>query len=157
MAEIVARIVDVYVFRRAAAGPEFLVLKRSATEQPGSTWQVVLGRIEPGETATQAALRELTEETGLRPLRVWQLEHVNTFFIAARDTVFLCPGFAIEVAADAAVRLNEEHVAFEWLGAAAAAQRMMWPGQRTALREIVDVILSGHFSEPYLRIGLEGA
>lgn len=155
MAEVVIRIIDVYAFRQTGAGAQFLMLKRAGGGQLGGTWQAVHGKIEAGETAAAAALRELAEETGLRPARFWQLEHVNTFFDAARDAVYMCPGFAAEIAADALVQLNAEHVAFEWLGAAAASDRMMWPGQRTALREIVDVILAGHHSEPHLRIELK--
>lgn len=155
MADIVIRIIDVYAFRRREAGAQFLMLKRAGAGQLGGTWQAVHGKIEAGETATAAALRELAEETGLRPMRFWQLEHVNTFFDVARDAVYMCPGFAAEVAPDAVVTLNDEHVAHEWLSAAATAERMMWPGQRAALREIIDVILAGHSAEPHLRIALE--
>lgn len=155
MPRIISTIVDVYAFRLAATKPEFLMLRRSGEGQLGGTWQAVHGKVETGETAIATALRELREETGLRPERFWQLEHVNTFFDAGRDAVFMCPGFAAQVAADAVVCLNEEHVAFEWLSETATAARMMWPGQRTALREIVDVILAGHHAEPHLRIAID--
>jgi 8-oxo-dGTP pyrophosphatase MutT (NUDIX family) len=45
------------------SGSEVLIVHRSAEQ--GGYWHVVAGRVEPGETATEAAERELREETGL--------------------------------------------------------------------------------------------
>src|SRR4051812_5160568 len=93
-------IVEVFVFRRLVGhGVEFLQLRRTPAPLAGS-WQPVMGHVEPGETATAAALRELREETGYAPgsglLRFWQLELVNTFFLASLDAIMLSPGFAAE-------------------------------------------------------------
>jgi dATP pyrophosphohydrolase len=65
-------IVDIYVFRRRhpqerSAGVQYLQLRR-AVDPLRHTWQPVMGHIEPGESAVQAALRELQEETGFAPL-----------------------------------------------------------------------------------------
>ena len=58
-------IIEVMVFRTPeGSGPELLQIKR-ARDPLKDTWQPVMGHIEPGETAVQAALRELREETGL--------------------------------------------------------------------------------------------
>ena len=43
-----------------------LVWAGERSDAPGA-WQMPQGGIDPGETPEQAALRELTEETGLRP------------------------------------------------------------------------------------------
>ena len=76
MPEVVSNVIDVYPFRRAENGVEFLLLKRVASVRLGGTWQAVHGRIEAGETAWQAALRELKEETGLTPTS-FRLFHVT--------------------------------------------------------------------------------
>jgi ADP-ribose pyrophosphatase YjhB (NUDIX family) len=43
-----------------------LLLVRRGTEPAKGRWSVPGGRIEPGETAIEAVVRELVEETGLR-------------------------------------------------------------------------------------------
>ncbi|MCA9244660.1 MAG: NUDIX domain-containing protein [Phycisphaerales bacterium] len=155
MMRIIAPIVDVYVFRRAPDGPKFLLLLRAAGRRIGSTWQVVHGTIEQTETAVAAALREMREETGLTPTRFWQLEGVNPFFVAAEDAIYMCPGFAAEVASDATVTLCDEHTDFRWLPTDEALGELMWPGQRRAVREIVEEIIGEGRGEPFLRLPIE--
>jgi 8-oxo-dGTP diphosphatase len=43
-----------------------LLLVRRGTEPAKGRWSVPGGRVEPGETAVQAVVREVAEETGLR-------------------------------------------------------------------------------------------
>jgi dATP pyrophosphohydrolase len=153
MPRLVSDIVDVYPFRRGPGGAvEFLLLLRAPHTRLGGTWQAVHGGIEAGETAQQAALRELREETGLRPEALWQLERVNTFFMARDDCVMLCPGFAAEVAAAAPLRLSDEHTGSRWLSPPDAQAAFIWPGQRRAVREIMTEIIPGGASADALRI-----
>lgn len=153
MPTLVSRIIDCYVFRRTPAGVEFLLLKRQPAKRLGGTWQSVHGKIEPNETAWQAARRELAEETGLTPIGFWQIDFVNTFYIADRDEIHLCPSFAAEAAPSANVTLNHEHTEFRWEPFERALETLMWPGQRHALREIMEFIIAGSAAEPHLRIG----
>jgi len=152
MPQIVSSIIDVYPLRRTSGSVEFLLLKRQPAARLGGTWQAVHGKIEPGEAAWQAALRELREETGLTPTGFWQIDFVNTFYMADGDRVVLCPCFAAEVAADARVVLSREHTAFRWLPAKQALRQFMWPGQRRAVREIMDEIVAPGPAEPHLRV-----
>ncbi|MFN0136038.1 MAG: NUDIX hydrolase [Phycisphaerae bacterium] len=155
MPEISAHIIDCYVFRRIADRIEFLMLLRSPGRAIAQTWQAVHGKIEAGETAWQAAIREMHEETGLSPLRFWQLEQVNTFYVAAQDRILMCPSFTAEVPLDAQVVLSHEHTEFRWVAAGDALREFMWPGQRTAIREIIEYIIPGSTAEPFLRIQIE--
>lgn len=152
MPSIVSAIVDVYVFRVAANGVEFLLLQRAPRINLGSTWQAVHGKIEPAETAVAAARRELLEETGLTPQRFWQLDCVNTFYMASQDAIHMCPCFAADVDPAAGVRLSDEHVAFRWVPAEAAEAAFMWPGQREAVRQVLSYLVAGSAAEAHLRL-----
>lgn len=55
------------VFRRVQGGPELLIARRHAEAIRGGLWEFPGGKIEPGETAAAAALREVEEEVGLGP------------------------------------------------------------------------------------------
>lgn len=158
MPEIVATHIDVYVFRRyPSQDVEFLLLKRRPGKWLGETWHSVHGKVEPGEKAWQAGLRELHEETGLRPLAFWQIEFVNTFYVAKLDRILLCPCFVAEVSTEAEVTLNHEHTQFRWEPTETALQMYHWPGQRRAVQEILDEIVIPSHAEPYLRLPLEEA
>ena len=61
---ITVRVVDAYVFRKDKNKIQFLLLKRASKKIYEHLWKGVAGKIETGETAWQAALRELDEETG---------------------------------------------------------------------------------------------
>ena len=158
MPRVACEIVDVYVFRMGAGGGiEFLSLRRSAGRYLGGTWQAVHGRIEAGETAWQAGLRELREETGFVPRAFYQIDTVNTFYIAASDVVHHCPCFAAEVVADGVVVLNDEHDDFRWIPADEAGQHFIWPGQRRAVREIMEEIVARGPAVEHLRIQINDA
>lgn len=144
--------VCVFVFRYREHGPEFLLLLRSADRYMGETWHPVYGGVEAGETAWQAALREMAEETGLRPDRLYQADTVESFYVARNDTVYHCPAFAAEVAGDAEVRLNPENTDFEWVHLDDLPGRLMWPSQQRIFSEIVQEIINGGPAKPYLEI-----
>jgi 8-oxo-dGTP pyrophosphatase MutT (NUDIX family) len=133
---------DVYVLRGAGADLRCLVLRRgSAGRCPGS-WETVHGHIEPGETPAQAAVRELEEETGATPLRLYNLSRMEAFYQHARDQVALIPVFAAFVAG-VEVRLGPEHDRFEWLSPGEARRRFAWPREGRALEDAVALLGGG--------------
>ena len=147
--------IDCYVVRPTGDGThEFLQMHRPPGAFMGGTWQTIHGKIKDGETAWQAALRELREETGLTPREFYQLDTLNVFYMAAGDTIWHCPGFCAVVDADASITLNHEHDAVRWVPRRGVDRDFMWPGERQALVELCREILDDGPAKPFLRIAL---
>lgn len=152
-------IVDVYVFRRAARDVQWLQLHR-CKGPIADTWQPVMGHVEDNETAVQAALRELSEEPSYALDRgliaMWQLELVNTYFLAQRDCIMMSPCFAAEVVIDVEPVLDDTHDAARWVKQDNIDHAFMWPGQLSAIRHIArDILPADSSSAEHLRISLD--
>lgn len=96
------------------------------------------GKIEPGETAWETAVRELGEETGLTPHHLWAIPSANVFYEWADDRVNIAPAFAAELPADPT--LDDEHVGFEWLSVDDAVERLVYPEQIRLIRLIASIL-----------------
>jgi len=131
---------------------EFLQLRRTGADSIAGTWQAVRGTIEANETAVQAALRELREETSLTPREFYRLGTIETFYDAADDAIVHSVPFLAVVESAAQAKLNEEHDASRWVGADDADRAFMWPSEKPLLREIRDEFLSGGACKPQLVI-----
>ena len=136
-------LVDLYVLRGADAGLECLVLRRGTGGRCPGSWETVHGHIEAGETPAAAAIRELEEETGARPARLYNLSRVEAFYRHGPDLVALIPVFVAFVDPATRVRLSSEHDRFEWLPAAEARRRFSWPREGRALDDAVALLGSG--------------
>ncbi|HEX2217613.1 MAG TPA: NUDIX domain-containing protein [Gemmatimonadales bacterium] len=143
MTSIRVSLVDVYVLRNGRDGLRCLVLRRAAGGRCPGSWETVHGHIEEGERPSEAAKRELEEETGLSPERLYNLSRVEAFYQHGRDEVALVPVFVAFVAAEAAVRLGPEHDRHEWLAAGDAGSRFAWPREQRALEDAVRLLGSG--------------
>ena len=145
-----------YVVRPDADGAlgELLQLRRAPGDFMGGSWSIVRGRIELKEKAWQAALRELKEEAGLAPEpgEFYQLDTVDTFYLAADDTVWHVPGFCAVVERDAAVTLNAEHDDFRWVPRSQMDAEFLWPGERRQLEELAREIMDFGPARQFLRI-----
>lgn len=135
MPEVTVRVIDAYVFYREKSELLFLLLKRNHGKIYEHLWQGVAGKIEDGEKAWQAATRELKEETGLIPAKIFTADHVSTFYEASFDRLNLVPVFGIEVKSKDVV-LSKEHSAFEWMTYEEADSRLSWSGQKKGLNAV---------------------
>jgi len=135
--------IDAYLLRSGAAGFEVLVLRRAPGGRSPGSWETVHGHIEPGETPVQAALRELREETGVEPARIYNVSRVEAFYRHQTNEIVLIPVFAGVVDARAAVRHSAEHDRAEWLEPRKAVARFSWPRERRALDDVLSILGSG--------------
>ena len=141
---IACKIIEVCIFKFERDQPWYLLLHRSKDEKiyPG-IWQFVSGSIEGNESAVDAALRELSEETGISPKAFWVVPHVNMFYDPGYDAVNLSPLFAAQVEGGAEPILSAEHRTHEWMCYDEARRLLVWPGQRAGLDVVQTFILGG--------------
>ena len=153
MATVASKIVEVCVVKIEKGLPMFLLLHRSEDEKiyPG-IWQFVTGSIEGNEKAVDAALRELSEETGLTPKKFWVVPYIISFYDPGWDSLNLSPLFAAEVEIDKDPRLSSEHSEFGWYDYEESLKKLVWPGQREGLRIVMNDIVSGEKTSTLTRI-----
>ena len=141
MADVTVRVVDCYVYRQTGDGLKFLLMKRNLNKIYENLWQGVAGKIEDDETAPEAAIRELKEETGLDPVNMFVADHVSRFYEVHGDRVNLVPVFGMEVDSDE-VMLSEEHVDFKWVTIKEALNTLVWNGQKEGIQTVHDMVIS---------------
>lgn len=142
MTSLTVGVVDVYAISPAASGWSVLVLQRAHDSRCPGAWETVHGYIEPGEHPEHAAVRELREETGLAADRLYNVT-VQPFYLHGSHAVQLAVVFAAVVKEPVRAALGAEHQAAEWLSADLALDRLVWPRERSALREIVALLKGG--------------
>jgi dATP pyrophosphohydrolase len=134
--------VSAHLLRLDVDAARVLLLRRSSGDFLAGEWCQVSGRIEAGETAWQAALREIREETGLVPERFYSAGVCEQFYEPTRNHISLLPVFVGFVSAHAVVTLNAEHSEARWMTFAEAEAAVTFGGQRSVLahvrREFVD-------------------
>ncbi len=132
------------MFVTRCGGRNVLLLHR-APEQ-GGYWHVVAGGVEPGETAVEAAERELREETGLAArltVEIEVTEYVSTLTQESADrndpSVVAVGVTCFRAAApdDWEPTLDWEHDGHRWCNSREAAGELRWPGTARALRTLL--------------------
>ena len=133
------RCIMVWLYQWTEKEPLYLLLKR--TPSLGGFWQPVTGYIEPPESNRNAALRELFEETGIEKYeQVFDPQHYYFFNMHGKECAMSV--LAVEVKNPPAIRLSEEHTAFQWLSYAEARQMLYWPNNMVALDILHEKLLA---------------
>jgi len=123
---------------------EVVLLER---RQPAGYWQSVTGSLEWGESAQDAAIREVREETGLQVQdKLVDCAYSNRFEIVPAWRARYAPDvswntehvFRVELATTDPISINaEEHVQAEWVPAQQAAERASSRTNRAAIERYV--------------------
>jgi len=140
MPNMIIRVIDAYVYIPTNTGLLFLLLKRAKTKMYEHIWQGVAGKIEKGEKSWEAAKRELQEETGLKPDKMFIVDHVSKFYEQMDDRINLVPVFGIEVNTQEVV-LSDEHSEYKWVKIDEASDLLVWKGQKQAIKIVNDMVL----------------
>ncbi len=127
-------VVSSFLLKKDKDDYRVLLLKRKQTIK--GAWTGVGGGIEEGETAWQAILREIKEETGLTPEKLYFADTCEQFYEIDNDSILIAPVFVAYVADNAAVTNNEEHSEFGWFTFEEAILRVSFPEQRRILRHV---------------------
>jgi dATP pyrophosphohydrolase len=135
---IVSELIEAHIFRKSKKGIEFLLLKRSPETIYPEIWQMVTGKMNMGEPAYKAALREIKEETGLIPEKLWIAPNVNSFYDHINDTISFLPVFAGRVLSDSKIVISEEHSEYQWASPGNTKKLLAWPGQKKSIDVITE-------------------
>ena len=144
------KLIDLYPYRFNNNELELLLFKRAEGEKYDGQWRMIGGKVEEGEFYWEAALRELDEETGLKPVKFWTLPSLNTFYEWNTDEVLLIPAFAAEISTSASITLNREHSISEWFDIDDAVDLIFWPEQRRLLKLLHNIVTSNQILDDWL-------
>ncbi|PCJ11565.1 MAG: hypothetical protein COA98_07290, partial [Candidatus Neomarinimicrobiota bacterium] len=98
-------------------------------------------QIKENETAVQATIRELQEETGLEPVRMFTVDYVSSFYQSHNNRMHLVPVFGIEVSS-VEVELSDEHESFQWCSIETAVELLSWRQQKEALEILHEMVVT---------------
>jgi 8-oxo-dGTP pyrophosphatase MutT (NUDIX family)/RimJ/RimL family protein N-acetyltransferase len=90
-----------------------LLLHRHPSRSQGLTWGTVAGKLEKGETALEAIVRELHEEAHI-DVNPEELTSLGKLYLRHHDLDYIYHLFTKEFAVKPSVKLNDEHIDFGW-------------------------------------------
>ena len=136
MPQIVTNYIELHICLKRKDGYRFLLLKRSekAKIYPG-IWQMITGTIESHEHTKDTLVRELKEETGLNPSKIYSIPRMNTFYLAISDKICMSPVF-LSIVENEAVKISDEHTEYKWASYEEAREMIHWPNQVESLEII---------------------
>ncbi|SHO56881.1 NUDIX hydrolase [Vibrio quintilis] len=129
----------VFPYRRTEHGDEVLICRRADI----NVWQGVSGGGEDHESPSQAAIRELKEETGLSGKHWQQLDAMCMLpRVMFKDHQtwqthpFVIPEYALMVEVTSDPVLSHEHSEYQWCNEAQATALLKFDSNRIAVWEI---------------------
>ena len=97
---------------------------------------MITGTIEAHEHTKDTVLRELKEETGLTPNKIYSIPRINTFYLAISDKICMSPVF-LTIVDNTEVIISGEHSEYKWASFEEASELIHWPNQVESLSIII--------------------
>jgi 8-oxo-dGTP diphosphatase len=127
------------VFRSNQVFREWLLIKPRRTKR----WQLPKGKIDPQELATDTAVREIFEETGVRARVLEKIEDIKYFFVQDSQRIFKVVAFYLmesKDGRDTAVRADWAHEIAEavWVPEEEALKRLSFKSEKQILERGIE-------------------
>lgn len=149
MIPIKSNVVSGVVLSKDEDVPKILMMKRIK----GEFWCHVAGKIEQDETAVEAIVREVREETGIIVKALYSAEFMEQFYEHHTNHILMIPAFVIQCPADQAITLNDEHVEYRWCTIQEALSLASFPNQEKLYRHISEYFIQRKPTD-YMQINL---
>lgn len=138
-------LIECWVYRvpEGSDRPEFLLIRRASDRIFAGLWQPVTGGLDAGERPPATARREVAEETGLAGGDVealFDLDQVGSFYAEDAGAIVNSVIYACRIRPDAQPTISHEHDGLEWVDAATAIERSIWPPYRESIERILRLV-----------------
>ncbi len=125
-----------FIYRKTGSGMLLLVLRRK-----GSAYDLPKGHIEKGESAEEAAVREIKEETGIDAELMPYFSVTNSyFFTRKKERVAKKVKFFISKTRTGKVTISKEHKGYVWCDIKNAGKLLKYKDLLEILPEVTDYI-----------------
>jgi dATP pyrophosphohydrolase len=101
---------------------------------------MVTGKIEDGEKAYQAALREAEEETGITGGDFFVVPNVSTFYDHFANVLRHVVVFLLMAEEGEEVTLSDEHCEYRWISAAETKELYVWTDQHRSVEAVLHLL-----------------
>lgn len=132
--------VQVFVFCK---NPSFKVLILKRTPERSSYWQPVSGGVEKGEKLIETALREVSEETGIKDIKsIIDIEYTFAYKETKKGVLMNMQDFCFagEIENIFDIKLSDEHEEYKWCSYIEAKEYLKWEHNLNALEKLMQKI-----------------
>lgn len=126
--------ITTFICKKNNGTGKYLIIKRSSKTLEGN-WQMVSGLVEKGEKPWEAALREVKEETGIIPSKLFSANKTEIFYEANQNCINIVPVFLAFADEDTPVKLNPaEHNDYKWITFEEATEYLTFSQQTSFIK-----------------------
>lgn len=116
---------------------DVLLLHRADGRYLGNFWDIPGGTVEPGESPSEAAVRECREEAGINCMAAQEIAHFKNMDTEGRDIIFHTLTYNLHPVSDTTVQISPEHQDYRWATPADALQLPLVPHVKQTLQTLI--------------------